>query len=130
MASELSNVFGRVRSGDFDYQHFRAMSRLVINQAPDVQIWRAVLELIISISRQSPPASIPPSFDGTPVIYSSASMQGDEQTERLLKISLLDEIKNYTYWNVEGLFAKYFEGREWSNRSKEIYEAVTAVGPI
>ena len=30
----------------------------------------------------------------------------------------------------QGFFAKHFEGREWSNRSKEIYEAVTAVGPI
>jgi hypothetical protein len=51
-------------------------------------------------------------------------MQGDEQMKRLLEISLFNEIKNYIYQNVGGFFAKYFEGKKWSKRSKEIYEAM------
>jgi hypothetical protein len=51
-------------------------------------------------------------------------MQGDEQMKRLLEISLFNEIKNCIYQNVGGFFAKYFEGKKWSKRSKEIYEAV------
>lgn len=39
-------------------------------------------------------------------------------------MSLFNEIKSCTYRGVGGFFAKYFEGRKWSNQSKEIYEAV------
>jgi hypothetical protein len=68
--------------------------------------------------------SIPPSFDGTSVIFSSTSMQGGEQMNRLLEISLFNEIKSYTYREVKGFFIKYFKGKKWFKRSREIYEAV------
>ncbi len=124
LVSELATLFRRVGNGDFNYQQYRPLSLLVIKNASDLDIWNAVFDLIRSVSRKTPPTSIPPSFNGTPVIYSSASMQGDEQTKRLLEISLFDEIKNCTYRNVGDFFTKYFEGREWSKQSKEIYEAV------
>ena len=124
VAWALSTLFGRVRNGDFNYEQYRPLSLLVIKNASDLDIWNAVFDLIRFISSITPPTSIPPSFNGTPVIYSSASMQGDEQTKRLLEISLFDEIKNCTYRNVGGFFPKYFEEREWSKQSKEIYEAM------
>jgi hypothetical protein len=76
-----------------------------------LDIWNAIFDLIKSISRITPPTSIPSSFDGTPVKYSSTSMHGDE-------------IKNCTYRSVGGFFTKYFEGKEWSKRSKDIYQAM------
>jgi hypothetical protein len=85
IASELSTLFRHVRNGDFSYEHYRALSRLVIKQAPDVDIWNAVLNLITTVSRVTPPTSIPISYDGTPIIHSSASQQGAEQTRRLLE---------------------------------------------
>jgi Fungal protein kinase len=103
---------------------YRPLFLLVIKKAPDIDIWNAVFDLIRSVSQTTPPTSIPPSFDGTPVIYSSASMQGEEQTKRLLETSLFDEIRNCTYQNVGGFFPKYFERREWSEQSKEIYQAL------
>ena len=124
LASELSTLFRRVRNGDFNYQQYRPLSLLVIKKAPDLDIWDAVFDLIRSTSLITPPMSIPPSFDGTPIIYSSASMQGDEQTKRLLENSLFNEIKNCTYQNVRGFFTKYFKGKEWSKRSKDIYQAL------
>jgi hypothetical protein len=124
LASELSTLFRHVRNDDFDYERYRGLSRLVIMKASDVDVWNAVFDLTRFILWTTPPTSIPVSFHGTPVIYSSASMQGDEQTKRLLDISLFDEIKNCTYRNVEGFFTKYFEGKEWSKRSKEIYQAM------
>jgi hypothetical protein len=51
-------------------------------------------------------------------------MQGDEQMKRLLEISLFNEIKNCIYQNVGGFFTKYFEGKKWFKRSKEIYKAI------
>lgn len=124
LASDLYMLFRHMREVHFNYEHYRALSQLVIKSAPDVDIWNAVFDLIDFISRLTPPRSVPVSFHRTPVVYSFASMTRDEQTKRLLEISLFNEIKDCTYRNVEGFFAKYFEGNKWSKRSKEIYEAM------
>ena len=124
VASELSTLFRRVQNQDFNYEHYRALSRLVIKKASDFDIWNAVFDLIRSVSRITPPASISVSFDGTPITHSSASQQGSEQTEKLLRAPIFHEIMKCTYRGVGGFFLKYFEGKEWTERSKEIYNAV------
>jgi hypothetical protein len=92
-----------------------------------------VLELVEHIRLQqlppaphpaTPPASIPPSFDGTPITHSSASQQGDEQTRRLVEDRIFKEIKYCTYPGVGGFFSKYFDGEEWTEESKRVYNTV------
>ncbi len=124
IASELSTLFRRVRNANMNYEHYRALSRLVVKKAPDVNIWNAVFDLIITVSRTTPPTSIPPSFNGTPVTKSSSSFQGSEQTRKIIESAMFYEIKGCTYRNVGGFFEKYFEGRPWSRKSKGIYNAV------
>ena len=123
-ASKLSRLFSRVQNGDFKYEHYHTLSQLVIKQAPDVDIWNAVLNLIITVSRTSPPTSIPLSYDSTPITVSSSSFQGSEQTRRIIESAMFYEIKRCTYRDVDGFFEKYFEGPRWSRRSKAIYNAV------
>ncbi|KAA6413317.1 MAG: serine threonine- kinase Sgk2 [Lasallia pustulata] len=79
--SDDSTVRLRVQKGDVEYKHFRPLSQLVIKQAPDVDIWAAVVALVRLVSYSSPPPSLPPSFD-TPITHTSASQQGSEQTRR------------------------------------------------
>ena len=124
VATELSKTFGLVQSGRYSYEHYRTLSRLVIKQAPDVDIWNAVFDLIIIVSRTTPSTSIPVSFDSTPVIHSSASQQGKEQTRKLVEGRIFEEIKSCTYRNVGGFFFKYFEGKDWTERTKEVYRSV------
>ena len=124
VATELSKLFGLIQRGRYDYEHYRALSRLVIKQAPDVDIWNAVIELIITVSRTTPPTSISDSFDSTPIIKSSSSFQGSEQTRRIIESEMFYEIKRCTYRDVDGFFEKYFEGRPWSRKSKAIYNMV------
>ncbi|MCJ1367486.1 hypothetical protein MMC16_006619 [Acarospora aff. strigata] len=73
VASELSTLFRRVQNRDFQYEHYRPLVRLVVRKASEVDIWGAVFNLIVTVSRLTPPASIAPSYDGTPVTHSSAS---------------------------------------------------------
>lgn len=124
IASELSTLFRRVQNRDFNYKYYRSLARFVIQQASDIEIWGAVFNLITTISHTSPPTSIPPSFDSTPITHSSASQQGDEQTRRAVEIRIFEEIKDCTYRNVEGFFSKYFEGKDWTERTEKIYQAV------
>ena len=124
IATELSKIFGFVQSSRYDYEHYRALSRLIVTKASDVDIWNAVFNLIFIVSRTTPPTSIPLSFDGTPITISSSSFQGSEQTRKIIESAMFYEIKRCTYRNVDGYFEKYFEGRQWSGKSKEIYNAV------
>ena len=123
-ASELSRLFRRVRSSDFNYEHYHTLSQLVIKQAPDIDIWNAVLDLIITVFQTTPPISIPLSYDGTPIKHSSASQQGSEQTRELVDGRIFEEIRGCIYRNVGGFFSKYFEGKDWTEQTKEIYRTV------
>jgi len=124
IASDLLGLRRRVRNGNFNYEHHRALSRLVVKQASDVDVWNAVFDLITTVSRTTPPTSIPVSFDGTPITSSSASQQGGEQTQKLVEGRIFEEIRGCTHQNVEGFFSKYFEEKPWTERTKEIYKAV------
>ncbi|MCJ1237182.1 hypothetical protein MMC14_005167 [Varicellaria rhodocarpa] len=124
VASELLMLRKRVQKGDFNYEHYHALSRFVVKKASDIEIWNAVFNIIITLSRISPPPSIPPSSDGTPITHSSASQQGEEQTRWLLEGRIFEEILSCTYRDVGGFFSKYFEGKEWNERSKKVYNAV------
>ena len=73
VATKLSKLFGLIQRGRYNYEHYRTLSRLVVKQVPDVDIWNAVFDLITTVSRTTPPTSLPISFDGTPITYSSSS---------------------------------------------------------
>ena len=124
IASELSDLFNAVRSGRYNYEHYRALSQLIVNQASDLDIWNAVFDLIITVSRTTPPTSIPVSFDDTPVTISSSSQQGGERIQKLVEGRIFEEIRGCTYQNIEGFFSKHFEGKPWTERTKEVYQAV------
>ena len=47
----ISRLFGLVQGGHYNYEHYRALSRLVVKQASDVDHWTAVFKLIITVSR-------------------------------------------------------------------------------
>ncbi|KAL9585487.1 MAG: hypothetical protein Q9203_004230 [Teloschistes exilis] len=124
IASELSTLFRRVQNSNFDYEHYRALSWLVVKEASDVDIWNAVFDLIITVCRTTPPTSVPISFDGTPITSSSASQPGGEQTQKLVEARIFEEIRECTFQDVDGFFSKYFEGKPWTKRTKEVYSAV------
>ena len=129
VASELADLFKRIRNGDFNYQHYRTLSQLVIRKASDIDIWNAVFDLIITISRLTPPSilplsSVPPTFKGTPISHSSASQQGGEQTRKQVEQRVFEEIQFCTYRGVGGFFQKYFEEKDWTPRTKQIYQSI------
>ena len=69
MVSELSTLVECVQNRDFDCEHYRVLSRPVIREAPDVDIWNVVFDLISTNSRITPPLSSTPftsSFQQTP----------------------------------------------------------------
>ncbi|OJD09813.1 hypothetical protein ACJ73_10078, partial [Blastomyces percursus] len=126
LASDLASLFRRLQQGHLTYDHCRALVRLVIQKDLNVDIWKAVLNLTITISRGSPPASVPPSFDGTPVKSTSSSQKGSEQTRELVNPRIFEEIRGCTFRAVEGFFDKHFEEKHWSGKVDAICRRVLA----
>ncbi|KAF2457385.1 hypothetical protein BDY21DRAFT_385711 [Lineolata rhizophorae] len=93
LVSDLGLVRSRLEKGDLEYKHYRPLSQLVIMQASDADIWSAVITLIHTVYHTTPPPSVPPSFDDTPITHSSASQQGAEQTEKMVEGRILEEIR-------------------------------------
>ncbi|EFR03242.1 FunK1 protein kinase [Nannizzia gypsea CBS 118893] len=125
VAFELSRLFASLQDDDFNYEHYRALIRLVTEKPTDVDIWKVVLKLIVT-SRSTPSTSIPPTFDGTPVKSTSSSQKGSEQTLELVNPRLFGEICDCTFRDVEGFFDKYFEGKDWSDKADAICRRVLA----
>ncbi|KJZ71102.1 hypothetical protein HIM_09521 [Hirsutella minnesotensis 3608] len=123
VASELATILGRLRQDHIDYGHFIPLVKFVAQKASDLEIWSAVLDLISTLTRVTPPASVPVTFDSTPITHSSASQQGAEQTRELVERKVFEEIRFCTYRDVEGFFEKYFDRKDWSCRALDVYEA-------
>ena len=121
---ELFVLFRRVRNNNFNYEHYRALSRLVLKQALDVEIWNAVFEFIITVSQTTSSTNIFVFFNDTFIMSLFVSQQDDKQTQKLMKARIFEKIKRCTYQNVENFFFKYFEKKSWIERTKKVYQAV------
>ncbi|EDN09008.1 predicted protein [Histoplasma mississippiense (nom. inval.)] len=140
MASDLAHLVERLQKakGNFRYDEYRLLVRLVIQRPPDdelqgvekwnIDIWTAVFNLIDNAPRTTPPASVPPSFDGTPVKSTSSSQKGSEQTHELVNLRIFEEICGCTFRDVKGFFNKYFEEKDWSGKADAICRRVLAPG--
>lgn len=97
--SELSTLFGRARRGDLNYEHYRALSRLVIEQAPDVDIWSVVID-VIALTRPAqsvatpPPSglSFPSSFQQTPWSFNSGGFVDTSEQRTQVNDALKEEL--------------------------------------
>ncbi|KAL7963104.1 serine/threonine-protein kinase Sgk2 [Trichoderma compactum] len=110
------------RPRDVEYRHLRPLSQLVIEQAPDADIWTAVFVLLEEIHRSTPPP-VNPTSPSTPISHSSASQQDSEQTRQMIEEGVFQEIRHCTHCAVGGFHEKYFEGKTWNGRAKRVWEA-------
>ncbi|EEH48140.2 uncharacterized protein PADG_04224 [Paracoccidioides brasiliensis Pb18] len=129
--SKLLNIlipalFTCLQDGDFSYEHCRTLVRLVIQKATNFEIWKAVLDLIATVSRATPPASMPPTSLGTLIKSTSSSQKGSEQTRELVILRIFEETHGCTFRGVKGGFVKYFEGKDWGDKADTICQCVLA----
>ncbi|OJD12100.1 hypothetical protein AJ78_07249 [Emergomyces pasteurianus Ep9510] len=78
----------------------------------NINVWKAVLNLIATIPQTTPPASVHPIFDGTSVRSTFLSQKGSEQTRELMNSRIFEEICHCTFRDVGGFFSKYFEKKK------------------
>lgn len=123
LLADLALVRNWLQGNDlaYHYRYLRPLSEAVIRQAPDAEIWTAVIRLILATSRSTPPPTAPPSVE-TPIAHSSASQQGSEQSRQVIEDRVFEEICHCTHRAVGGFHEKYFQGRKWNRRANQIWQ--------
>lgn len=110
--------------GEFDYEHYRVLSQLIIRKQSDIEIWMAVFDVISTISPLRTPAGIAAWFGSYGSSGSSISLSDDAKNGRQGYESIYEDISTCTFRNVRGFFQKYMEGKDWTKQSKDVYNAV------
>lgn len=96
------------------------------SKTSDLEIWTAVLNLIIMLSRVIPTsASLPPMpNNSTSIINTSALQQGVKQTKKLIDARVFEKIQGCIYQDVQGFYKKYFERKSWTDHAQGIYKSI------
>ena len=67
IAIELSKLFELIQSNRYNYEHYCTLLRLVVKKVFNIDIWNAVSDLIITVSRTISSISVSLSFSNTSV---------------------------------------------------------------
>ena len=128
LRADLFSLGSKVGSSDFDIKSTIPLVGLVVNNAPDVEIWSAVFDLVAHTSPKTitPPTAFEKAVFDTPLRSSSASQRGVEQTHDEVDQRIVEELAGRVYYDVGGFFERYFEGKSWTNNARDIYEGSRA----
>ncbi|KAL7903039.1 serine/threonine-protein kinase Sgk2 [Trichoderma sp. SZMC 28014] len=123
LAFKLLSVKDHVQQINLDI--FRPLIRHVNSKSSDNAIWAAVYSLVenLDIDIDTPPPSIAPTFQGTP-IKTSSSRLADSETRDIVERELFEEIKNCTFRNVGGFWDTFFNLESWRTEQKEMFKGV------
>ena len=125
---DLSRLNSAVNSDDFNIKQVTPLLKAAISNESDDIIWD---EAYAAVTQSTPQArwsnattsivSSSAAFD-TPLRSSSASQRGIEQTHDEVDQRILEELTGRVYYSVGEFFERYFEGKVWTNNTRDIYE--------
>ncbi|KAG6054252.1 hypothetical protein E4U32_007038 [Claviceps aff. humidiphila group G2b] len=110
LSSNLGDIRTRLEKHELPIQVVRPLSQLVLNQASDIDIWTAVIAVVATLNKDTPPTYHPLSW--LPFKYTATKAETE----------VFDEICNSTHCAVGGFHQKHFEGHEWNSRAKEVWQ--------
>ncbi|KKZ65096.1 hypothetical protein EMCG_01336 [[Emmonsia] crescens] len=118
MVSDLAHLVKFLQQGHFCYDHYRALVHLVIQRPPaaetcnveiwNVSIWKAVLNLIVTISRATPPPRTISSIPQTPWLRNTSSFANSTEYRKYIDNVLKEELGEL-HVDIPGFFDAYFK---------------------
>ncbi|OJD16018.1 hypothetical protein AJ78_03771 [Emergomyces pasteurianus Ep9510] len=103
---DISKLFGHIQQDDFSYENYRTLSQLVIRKAPDIDIWTAVINLIITVLRSTSPPSAP-FVQQTPTTYNMSSLVNSSEYRKDVDNVLKEEIGPIVI-DIPGFYEAFF----------------------
>lgn len=97
--SELLTLISQAPTGQLEYEHYRVLSQLVIEQAPDVDIWSAVID-VIARTRPAQAVTTPPrsgsafasTVQQTPYSFNSGGFIDSSEQRMQVNVALKEEL--------------------------------------
>ncbi|OAF59713.1 hypothetical protein VC83_03925 [Pseudogymnoascus destructans] len=128
VSGDLAILYGRVDANQLDIASAIPLVEQIVKNEPDEptwndsDIWHAVLELVARTNPATPPTAFEKAVLDTPLRSSSASQSGIEQTHDEIDQRIREELTGRVYDDVEDFHGRYFEGKTWTHKAKNIYE--------
>ncbi|KAH6667401.1 hypothetical protein B0J14DRAFT_178227 [Halenospora varia] len=127
LSGDLAILYGRLDSNQLDSASAIALVEQIVRSEPapiwnDTDIWLAVFELVARTAPVIPPTAFEKAVFDTPLRSSSASQKGIEQTHDEVDQRILEELTGRVYYDVGGFYERYFEGKSWTNNTRDVYE--------
>nr|KMM69394.1 hypothetical protein CPAG_05710 [Coccidioides posadasii RMSCC 3488] len=110
IASELFALSVLVRKGDFSYNYYRPLVKLVIQRNPkasDHHIWSAILDLISADSRTTPPPRPIVALQQTPWLQNTSSFANSTEYRKHVDAALKEELGDL-HADILGFFEAFF----------------------
>ncbi|KAF3768495.1 hypothetical protein M406DRAFT_71496 [Cryphonectria parasitica EP155] len=131
LCRSLLNLISAVSSNNFDLDCIKCLLKTAIDvHSNDALIWdqvyAAITAALAPAAPKTPSRSIPTPVSGMPVVRSTSSFQGKEQTKKILNRALLYELNGTIFRGVKSFFEKYFEGQSWTEQCRTIYQFISA----
>ncbi|KAL5354469.1 hypothetical protein ACLOAV_000558 [Pseudogymnoascus australis] len=125
---DLSRLNSAINRDAFNIKQVTPLLKAVISNESDDIIWdkayAAVTEYTPQARWSNATSSIVNSSAAldTPLRSSSASQSGIEQTHDEVDQRILEELTGRVYYDVGEFYERYFEGKVWTNNTRDIYE--------
>nr|KMM71460.1 hypothetical protein CPAG_07767 [Coccidioides posadasii RMSCC 3488] len=110
VASELAGLFRHVE-GNFNYDIYQPLVQLVLEKAPDTDIWKAVLDLIDVVTqatRITPPPRINLPVIQTPRSHTTSSLANSSEYRKDIDNVLKGELLRFLHADIPGFFEAFF----------------------
>ncbi|KAI1908546.1 hypothetical protein LOZ65_006628 [Ophidiomyces ophidiicola] len=111
VAFDLAGLFKILRPGRFNYDHHRPLVRLVLQKAPDLDIWQAVFDLIATVTRADRSTPAPTSSQAepqTPHSHNTSSLPNSSERRTDIDPVLKGELSGQLHPDIPGFCTIYF----------------------
>ncbi|EFW13307.1 conserved hypothetical protein [Coccidioides posadasii str. Silveira] len=113
--SELSRLLTCLQEGNYSHDHYRPLVQLVVQKAPDTDIWKAVYDLIATVTYAE--KSTPPPRQSLPILQTprsrnTSSLANSSELRRDIDPVLREELLEDLHADVPDFYAAYFDDIE------------------
>ncbi|CCU77117.1 serine/threonine-protein kinase Sgk2, partial [Blumeria hordei DH14] len=125
MSGRIFNIYKRIKSKAITISFFLPLVSSILSNAADAEIW-AHLAYLVDKEEPITPQQYDASSSHHPNshhIYTTAPLQGADETMEILKDALRKELTGSVFEDVEGFYAKFFEKPLWAIKCKKISES-------
>ncbi|SZF02655.1 unnamed protein product [Blumeria hordei] len=125
MSGRIFNIYKRIKSKAITISFILPLVSSILSNAADAEIW-AHLAYLVDNEEPITPQQYDASSSHHPNsqhIYTTAPLQGADETMEILKDALRKELTGSVFEDVEGFYAKFFEKPLWASKCKKISES-------